>query len=32
MTEEVKQKIEKSNAKYKATADKHTRQQVFAKG
>ena len=32
MTEEVKQKIKKSNAKYKATADKHRRQQVFAVG
>ena len=32
MTEEVKQKIEQSNAKYKVTADKHRRKQVFVVG
>ena len=32
LTEEVKQKIEHSNAKYKATADKHWRKQVFVVG
>ena len=32
MVEEVKQKIEKSNANYKAVMDKHRRKQVFAVG
>ena len=32
MTEEVKEKIEKSNAKSKATTDKHRRKQLFAVG
>ena len=30
MTVEVKERIEKSNAKYKATRDKHRRKQLFA--
>ena len=32
MIEEVREKIEKSNAKYKAIADKHRRKQWFAMG
>ena len=32
MTEEVKERIEKSNAKYKAAADKHRKKQLFAVG
>ena len=32
MIEEVREKIEKSNAKYKATADKHRRKQLFIVG
>ena len=32
MTEEVKQRIEKSNAKYKAATNKHRRNQLFAVG
>ena len=32
MTEEVKKKIEQSNAKYKAAANKHRREEVFAMG
>ena len=32
MIEEVKQKIEQSNAKYKVATDKHRRKQVFAVG
>ena len=32
MTEEVREKIEKSIAKYKAAADKHRRKQLFAVG
>ena len=32
MIKEVKQKIEKSNAKYKDAADKHRRKQLFAVG
>ena len=32
MTEKVKQKIEQSNAKYKAATDKHRRKQVFFVG
>ena len=32
MTEEVRQSIEKSNAKYKAVADKHRREKVFVVG
>ena len=32
MTKEVKEKIENSNTKYKATADKHRRKQLFALG
>ena len=30
MTKEVRAKIEESNAKYKAIADKHRRKQLFA--
>ena len=32
MTKEVKERIEKSNVKYKATADKHRRKQLFVVG
>ena len=32
MTEEIKGRIEKRNAKYKAAADKHGRKQLFAVG
>ena len=32
MTEEVKERIEKSNAKYKAAADTHRRKHLFAVG
>ena len=32
MTEEVREKIEKSNAKYKAAANKHKRKQLFLLG
>ena len=32
MTKEVKERIEKNNAKYKAAADKHRRKQWFAVG
>ena len=32
MTEEVKERIEKSNATYKTAADKHRKKQLFAVG
>ena len=32
MTKEVREKIEKSNAKYKAATDKHKRKQLFTVG
>ena len=32
MTEEVKERIEKNNTKYKATVDKHRRKQLFVIG
>ena len=32
MTEEVKERIEKSNAKYKAAVDKHRRKQLLVVG